>query len=184
MEDIALDNHDQLEAFLMRVEKRAYRMAMLTTGNTDDALDIVQDAMMGLVQKYAHKPAVEWQPLFYRVLNSRIMDWCRRSKVRNRWRLWLRGQENDTQPDLVESAMDTHTPDPLTRMQYDDMTDMLLVALQALPPRQRQAFLLRCWEGMDVAETARVMGCSQGSVKTHYSRARESLRERLEDYRP
>ena len=163
-------------------------MAELATGNREDALDLVQDAMLGLVKSYASKDEQAWAPLFYRILQSRIRDHYRRSKVRNRFRSWLgfgtRSDEDEDLPDPIQNAPDTRQPDTIQKVLQDDAIDRLQDALQVLPARQQQAFLLRCWEGMDVAATAFAMGCSEGSVKTHYSRAVHRLRDMLEDHWP
>ncbi len=163
-------------------------MAELATGNREDALDLVQDAMLGLVKSYADRDEQAWAPLFYRILQNRIRDHYRRSKVRNRFRSWLglgtRSDENEDLPDPIQNAPDTRQPDTIHKVLQEDAIDRLHGALQVLPVRQQQAFLLRCWEGMDVAATAFAMGCSEGSVKTHYSRAIHRLREMLEDHWP
>jgi RNA polymerase sigma-70 factor (ECF subfamily) len=160
-------------------------MARLAVGNVDDALDIVQDSMTALVQKYADRSEVEWPPLFYRILQSRIRDFYRRSKVRNRWRVWLDRFRAADEPGHCESVLEAQ-PDPaaMTPEQSVDQEQSLQAieqALSALPQRQQQAFLLRAWQGLDTAETAFAMGCSEGSVKTHYSRAVHRLRELLQD---
>lgn len=163
-------------------------MAELATGNRDDALDLVQDAMLGLVKSYANRNEQEWAPLFYRILQSRIRDYYRRNRVRNRFRSWLgpgaRAGETEDLPDPIQNAPDTRQPDTIHKVLQEDAIDRLQHALQVLPVRQQQAFLLRTWEGMDVAATAFSMGCSEGSVKTHYSRAVHRLREMLEDHWP
>jgi len=183
-----LERKQALDRFLASVERRAFRMAEMATGNREDALDLVQDAMMGLVKSYADRSEQEWGPLFYRILHSRIGDWYRRSKVRNRFRLWLGGgrhADNAEDPvDPIQNTPDTGQADTIKKVLQEDAIRRLQVALQALPIRQQQAFLLRTWEGLDVAETAFAMKCSQGSVKTHYSRAVHRLRDMLEDHRP
>ena len=170
-----------IEAFLRGVERRALRMADLATGSRDDALDIVQDAMFGFVRHYAGKPPADWPPLFYRVLDSRLNDWHRRQKVRGRWS--LRPDDKDTDDDPIAAAPDVREPGPLARMADGEASAALDAALRELPLRQRQAFLLRIWEGLDVAATAVAMRCSEGSVKTHLSRALANLRRALEAYR-
>lgn len=136
---------------------------------------------MKLAQRYDNKPPAEWPPLFYRILNSRIMDFHRRNQVRSRWRVWpLFRSESDE--DLIETAPDLHTADPARQLQQDTTMEALQKGLQTLSARQQQAFMLRVWEGMDVAQTAFAMGCSEGSVKTHYSRAVHALQVLLEDH--
>jgi RNA polymerase sigma-70 factor (ECF subfamily) len=170
-----------LERFLRAVERRALRMAELALDQRDDALDAVQDAMLVFVKSYSLKPAADWAPLFYRVLDSRIHDAYRRRSVRARWRQFVGRGDEGTDP-LAEVA-DPAEPGPAQRAHDGDTRRAVDAAIKALPQRQRQAFLLRIWEGFDVAQTALAMGCSEGSVKTHLSRAMDALRGRLEDYR-
>lgn len=178
-----LDNIQLLDKFLAEIQGRAYRIAQLATGRSEDALDLVQEAMFKLVEKYSDKPSSDWGPLFYRILHSRINDWHRRNKVRNRFRRWLgSGEENEEDP--IQTAPDNKTPSPETEALLDGSMDKLQEALQRLPQRQQQAFLLRAWEGLNVKETAVAMSCAEGSVKTHYSRAVHSLRETLSDHWP
>jgi RNA polymerase sigma-70 factor (ECF subfamily) len=172
-----------LEGFLRGVERRALRMAELSVGNREEGLDLVQDAMLGFVRHYADKPAEDWAPLFFRVLDSRITDWHRRQQVRGRWlSAWFRREDEDDGEDPLAQAPDPHDPGPLARLAGGEAAQALDGALRALPLRQRQAFLLRLWEGLDVADTARAMGCSEGSVKTHLFRALAALRRRLEEH--
>ena len=172
-----------LDNFLKSVERRALRMAELATGMREEALDLVQDAMFGFVRHYADKPASDWTPLFYRVLDSRLNDRHRRRTVRSRWlAVFTRSADDDDEGDEIAQAPDLNDPGPLLRLSGTEAARDLDAALRALPLRQRQAFLLRVWEGLDVADTARAMGCSEGSVKTHLSRALASLRRALEDH--
>jgi RNA polymerase sigma-70 factor (ECF subfamily) len=171
-----------LDQFLKHVERRALRMAEMATGQRDEALDLVQEAMFGFVRHYAAKPATEWMPLFYRVLDSRLNDWHRRRTVRGRWMAVWTHNADDDEADEIAQAPDTNDPGPLLRLAGNEAGQALETALTRLPPRQRQAFLLRVWEGLDVAATAQAMQCSQGSVKTHLSRALASLRGQLEEF--
>ena len=172
-----------LDEFLKSIERRALRMAELATANRDEALDLVQDAMFGFVRHYAGKSPADWAPLFYRVLDSRISDWHRRRQVRGRWlAAWMHPSGDDDEPDAIAQAPDANDPGPLLRLVGSDAARALDAALAKLPLRQRQAFLLRVWEGFDVATTASTMRCSEGSVKTHLSRALAVLRRELEDY--
>jgi RNA polymerase sigma-70 factor, ECF subfamily len=172
-----------LDQFLKSVERRALRMAELATANRDEALDLVQDAMFGFVRHYAAKPADEWAPLFNRVLDSRLNDWHRRRQVRGRWlATFTRDADDDGSTDPLAQVPDIDDPGPLLRLADSEAARSLDHALTQLPLRQRQAFLLRVWEGFDVAETAGIMRCSQGSVKTHLSRALAALRRALEDH--
>ncbi len=151
------------------VERRAFVTARIATGNIDDALDIVQDAMLGLVQRYAHRPAREWGPLFQTILQSRIRDGYRRARVRNRFRVWF-GKDDADAGDPMAELPDVAEPGPEGRIGQARAMDMLEQALNHLPLRQQQAFVLRVWEGLDTRETARV--------------ACEALREVLQDYEP
>jgi RNA polymerase sigma factor (sigma-70 family) len=172
-----------LNGFLAEIEHRAYRMAQIALGHDEDALDAVQDAMIQLVRRYADRPQQEWRPLFYRILENRIRDVRRRRVVRGRVMAWLPWNAEDAEaPDPVAQAPDP-APGPGTSAEDDEMMVALQAAVQKLPARQREAFLLRSLEGLDVAETAAAMGCSDGSVKTHYSRAVQSLREQLGEFR-
>ncbi len=181
METPALDTQ-ALDRFLAGVERRALRIAELGAGNREDALDIVQDTMLRLVQRYTDRPEQEWGPLFHRILQSRIADFHRRESVRRRWRIWLRSDEG-ARDDPLENQPAPASVGPERRSDAEQLSASLEQALTDLPQRQQQAFLLRTWEGMNVAETARAMGCSEGSVKTHLSRAMGVLRKRLEDHR-
>jgi RNA polymerase sigma-70 factor (ECF subfamily) len=179
-----LDQTQALGRFLAGIERRAFRMAQIATGDADEALDLVQDAMLKLAERYASRGESEWTPLFYRILKSRILDWHRRNKVRNRWRAWFGGPDEKDQDDPLEAVPDATAPDPSRLVAHKRAAQALEEALRKLPFRQQQAFLLRAWEELDVAETAQVMGCSEGSVKTHYSRAVHTLRQRLGDHWP
>jgi RNA polymerase sigma-70 factor (ECF subfamily) len=169
-----------LDQFLTSVEQRAFKIAQLGLRNEDDALDAVQDAMMKLVQSYATRPEDEWRPLFYRILANRIRDMQRRRTVRGRIMAWLpvRDDEEDEAYDPVAQAPSPEVT-PARRLEIDEAIGVLETAVADLPPRQQQAFLLRNFEGLDVSATASAMGCSEGSVKTHYFRALENLRARL-----
>jgi RNA polymerase sigma-70 factor (ECF subfamily) len=170
-----------LDQFLASVEKRAFKIAQLGLRNDDDALDAVQDAMMKLVQSYASRGIDEWRPLFYRILSNRIHDMQRRRTVRGRIMAWLpvrTDEERDFDPIEQAPSLDAG---PAKRLELDEAIGALEVAVAGLPPRQQQAFLLRNFEGLDVSDTASAMGCSEGSVKTHYFRALETLRAKLGD---
>ena len=174
----------ELDAFLADVERRAYKTAWFAVHNEENALDIVQDAMMKLAESYGDRPAVELPALFQRILQNTIRDFYRRSKVRSLWTTLFSALGGD-QPDNDESDLDRieRLRDPNSEQQEQPdaaleqrrILAMMEDALEKLPARQREAFLLRYWEGMDTAETAVAMGCSQGSVKTHCSRATQAL---------
>jgi RNA polymerase sigma-70 factor (ECF subfamily) len=178
-----MNNAAALNKFLAGVERRAFRMARFAVSDTDEALDIVQDAMLTLAQKYASKPEAEWPPLFFRILRNRITDHHRRRTIRaGIFSLFTsHGDADEGRPAPEEQVADVRHAEPEYRAQLDGSTQRLTAALEALPTRQREAFLLRVWEGLDVAATARAMQCSTGSVKTHYSRAVHSLRNSLGD---
>lgn len=181
----ALQQEQQLNRFLAEVERRALRIAEIGVRDRDDALDLVQDAMIKLVRKYGDRPSTEWPPLFYRILQNGVRDWHRRQAVRNRVMVWFgRGTSADDEYDAVAAAPDPIGRSPDEELQNSEAMDSLEIAVHALPARQREAFMLRTFEGLDVAGTAVAMGCSQGSVKTHYSRAIHSLRETLGEHGP
>jgi len=175
-----LNTSQTLEQFLISIEQRAYRMAVIATGNREDALDIVQDAMTKLVTKYADKTPDDWPPLFHRIMQTTIRDWYRRSKIRNGLRHLFNWQDNEQDP--IDSLPDSRELTPERTLDNRQDIEALDRALQGLSLRQQQVFLLRAWEGMDVKQTAEAMGCSQGSVKTHYSRAIQALRDQLEGF--
>jgi RNA polymerase sigma-70 factor (ECF subfamily) len=180
---ITLQREQELNRFLAAIEGRALRIAEISVRNRDDALDLVQDAMIKLARKYLDRPTVEWTPLFYRILQNGVRDWHRRQAVRNRIMVWFgRPGNDDNDFDVIAAAPDPagRTPDEL--IQNREAMQCLEQAIRELPQRQREAFMLRTFEGLDVAGTATAMGCSQGSVKTHYSRAVHSLRESLGEH--
>jgi RNA polymerase sigma-70 factor (ECF subfamily) len=179
-DDSAQTRSRALNQFLAGVELKAFKIAQASLRHEDDALDAVQDAMLQLARAYADRPAEEWKPLFYRILENRIRDMQRRRTVRGRVISWLpfRGDDDDDEMDPIAQAPSPE-PQPTKRLELDQAMTALEKALGELPPRQRQAFMLRTLEGLDVAETATAMGCSQGSVKTHYFRAVQALRAQL-----
>lgn len=155
----------------------------MATGNREDALDILQDAMLKLVQNYSDRDPQEWGPLFQTILQSRITDHYRRNAVRNRFRVWFgRKDDDDNEADPVQSLEDENGSRPDTEVEMAATMKKLDEAVRQLPLRQQQAFMLRALEGLDVAETANVMKCSEGSVKTHYFRALAVLRVKLDEY--
>ena len=184
----ALQREQQLNRFLAEVERRALRIAQIALRDRDEALDLVQEAMIKLVRNYSDRAESEWAPLFYRILQNRLRDWHRRRAVRRRLLSWLPGRpaENAARDtaDPVDGLPDTRTPGPAQQTAANETFAALSAVLTALPPRQQQTFLLRAWEGLSVAETARAMACSEGTVKTQYSRAVQTLRDRLGDHWP
>lgn len=182
--EATVDQERALERFLAGVERRAYRIAQLALRNHDDALDAVQDAMIRLARHYGGRPEEQWRPLFYRILRNRITDGQRRRRVRQGvigW--WTGAAADDAAPDPVESAVDpAGTPDQL--LEGGQLLERIEEALAALSDRQREAFMLRNFEGLDVAQTAIAMDCSAGSVKTHYFRAVQALQRQLGEWQP
>jgi RNA polymerase sigma-70 factor (ECF subfamily) len=175
------DVRRQLDAFLRDVEGRAYRLTLLQVKDRDEALDIVQDAMIALVRRYARRPCEQWPPLFFRILRNRTRDWFRRQAVKRRVMGWLPSGDRVCEASL-EAAPAPESRNPLAELSQRAAIEALQAALSELPARQREAFMLRSLEGLDVRETAIAMQCSQGSVKTHYSRALVRLREIIGDH--
>ncbi len=171
-------NDVRMSAFLAGVEQRAYRMALVAVRHRDDALDIVQESMLQLVRRYSERPEAEWAPLFFRILQRCITDRHRRQR-------WARlfGAAPPDDEDWLASLVDA-SADPAEALQRQRALERLLQALSALPLRQQQVFLLRHWQGLDVRDTALAMGCGEGSVKTHLSRALAALREQLKEEWP
>jgi RNA polymerase sigma-70 factor, ECF subfamily len=184
--DDTSDRTRALNQFLREVELKAFRIARAGLRHDDDALDAVQDAMLQLARAYASRPAQEWKPLFYRILDNRVRDMRRRRVVRNRVLAWLPFRRDTEQDDADDPISHAPSPDagPVARLEGDAAMRALARALEILPHRQRQAFLLRTLEGLDVAQTAAAMGCSEGSVKTHLHRALHALRASLQDFAP
>ncbi len=177
----------ELSDFLENVERRAFKQAVYAVRKDESALDIVQDAMIKLAEKYGDKPAAELPALFQRILQNTILDYFRREKVRNTWVSLFSGitPQSDSHDDfdILETYEAEHgteasesSADKVERMQ---MLNLIDEEVQKLPARQREAFLMRYWQDMDVAETAEAMGCTEGSVKTHCSRATHTLADAL-----
>jgi RNA polymerase sigma-70 factor (ECF subfamily) len=172
----------QMDHFLASIERRAFRIAQMSVRHHDDALEIVQEAMMKLVQLYSKQAADDWPKLFQRILQTRILDHHRRKKVRNRIFVWFSREVDDDEFDPIANAPAEGLHDPLDRLTLELGNEALVAAVERLPERQRQAFLLRHWEGLSEKETAFAMQCSEGSVKTHLSRAMHSLRAQLAEH--
>jgi len=168
------DQQTLLDRFLSEVERPAFRMADISTRNPDDALDIVQDAMIKWVQKYSHKPQKEWRPLFYTILNSRITDYHRKTTLTGRLFSWLGSDEALAQIDAAPSSAG-----PFEMLSEQITLERFLAALDQLSARQQQVFMLRTWQGFSVAETAKMLTCSEGSIKTHLSRATDKLMKHI-----
>ena len=157
-------------------------MALIASRNREDALDLVQDALCKFVDKYANRPREEWKPLFYKILHNCIRDLSRRQTVR-KCLCWF-GISSGEDDKTLENLEDKQNPNPEHQTRVNHAFDALQRALSELPHRQQQAFLLRSWEELSVADTAKSMNCTEGSVKTHYSRAVHTLREKLGDHWP
>lgn len=175
----------ELSDFLAQVERRAYKQAAYAIRDDHLALDIVQDAMLKLAEKYAQRPAEEYPMLFQRILQNTIRDHFRRQKVRNLWTTLLSSfsKDDDDEHDPLET-LSPHDADgrdnPPEQLEREQTLAIIEAALQKLPARQREAFVLRYWEDMNVEETATLMKCSEGSVKTHCSRAVHTLAAMLQ----
>jgi len=176
-----LATQKELSDFLAQVERRAFKQAVFAVHDDAAALDIVQDAMLKLAEKYSARPHTEFPMLFQRILQNAIRDHFRRQKVRTTWSTQLSnlgaGGDDESDPlDTLDVEDDGNVPDsPAARFEQAEVMAFIEDAVKALPDRQREAFLLRYWEELDVSETAKVMGCSEGSVKTHCSRATHAL---------
>ena len=170
---------------MIETERRAYKKVLFAVRDEHVALDIVQDSMMKLAENYAAKPLEELPPLFQRILQNTTHDYYRRQKTRSLWTTLFssytpKDQENESEEyDLLETLSvkkeSNFSSDPYKQLEQSQLIDSIERAITILPTRQREAFLLRYWEEMDVTETAAVMGCSEGSVKTHCSRASHTL---------
>ena len=176
----------ELSDFLTQVERRAFKQTAYAVRDEHAALDIVQDAMMKLAEKYAMRPANEFPMLFQRILQNTMRDFWRRQKVRNIWTsllssFSLTGEDSDPLEVLTSANRDSRD-EPEAQLEQRQTMALIEEALTKLPTRQREAFVMRYWEDMDVAETALAMGCSQGSVKTHCSRAVRALATTLEKH--
>lgn len=177
---------EELSEFLASVERRAFKQAQFAVRDADAALDIVQDAMMKLSTSYGDRPPAELPLLFTRILQNVIHDHFRRQKVRSTWITLfssLRGAGDDDDGDPLEIlealAGSDGAETAADKVERGQVIAIIEEEISRLPARQREAFLMRYWEDMDVAETAAAMGCSEGSVKTHCSRATHTLARAL-----
>jgi RNA polymerase sigma factor (sigma-70 family) len=178
----------ELSDFLENVERKAFKQAVYAVRKDEAALDIVQDAMIKLAEKYGDKPAAELPLLFQRILQNTIHDYFRREKVRATWVSLFSGMGGDASDDPQHfDLLETYEAEEGTqaaessadKVERDQILAVIEKEVQKLPMRQREAFLMRYWQDMDVAETAAAMGCSEGSVKTHCSRATHTLAQAL-----
>jgi RNA polymerase sigma-70 factor (ECF subfamily) len=175
----------ELSDFLRDVERRAFKQTVYAVRDDHAALDIVQDAMLKLAEKYPDNPVTEYPMLFQRILQNTMRDYWRRQKVRNLWTTLLSsfgaGQNGEEDHDPLDTIdVEDESSNPMIQLERSQTIKIIEKAIEKLPARQREAFVLRYWEEMDVAETAEMMGCSEGSVKTHCSRAVHTLATLLE----
>lgn len=175
-----LASRSELSAFLEGVERRAFKQAVYAVRDEEAALDIVQEAMLKLAERYGQRPVEELPPVFHRILQNAIRDWYRRQKVRSLWMslassLAPRGEPEEG--DLLDTVADAQgeAQAPGKSLEQAQTLEIIREELARLPTRQREAFIMRYWEELDVADTAKAMGCSEGSVKTHCSRAAHAL---------
>lgn len=173
------NNRRQLDSFLSEWETRAYKMAYVLTRNRDDALELVQESMLKLVQKYAHKPTEEWKLLFFRILQNCIRDFQRRQSLSHL--LYIFQPQSTHVDELINEFPDQLQKTPQQTIEQVSALKKINDALTTLPVRQQQTFLLRAWQEFSTRETAFTLGISEGSVKTHYSRALKQLRHLLGD---
>jgi RNA polymerase sigma-70 factor (ECF subfamily) len=178
----------EMSDFLASVERRAFKQAIFAVQEEEAALDIVQDAMLKLAEKYSARPAAELPLLFQRILQNAIRDHFRRTKVRSTWTTLLHSmglggedEEGDPLETLEVEELSNIPASPADRLEQSQVMAIIEQAVKTLPDRQREAFLLRYWEELDVSETAKAMGCSEGSVKTHCSRATHALAKILKE---
>ncbi len=171
----------RMDRFLASVQGAGYRMAYLSTSSRDDALELVQEAMLQLVKRYADKPDNELKVLFYRILSSKITDWYRKTAFRSRYHAFFSKESYELGDPVQQLGGDVQLPYSES-LNNSRMLESLTLAVKNLSLRQQQTFLLRAWQGFNIKETASIMGCSTGTVKTHYSRALGLLRNELGDY--
>lgn len=177
----------ELSEFLEAVERRAFKQAVYAVRKDESALDVVQDAMIKLAQNYGDRPPAELPLLFQRILQNTIHDYFRREKVRNTWVSLFSSLRNSNEDQADFDLLNSYEAEEGSeaaessedKVSRDQTLAAIDAAIQGLPARQREAFLMRYWEDMDVAETAAAMGCSAGSVKTHCSRATHALAQAL-----
>jgi len=172
----------ELDRFLQSVEKRAFCMANMALQNEADALDVVQDSMIKLASNYGHLTVDDWPPLFFTILENRIKDFYRKERT---WKRFFQvGHKKPKECDDLDAALEETVEDvtqinPEHAVHLMQSSDQAMKSIETLPLKQQQCFLLRCWEGFSVKETAQVMGISEGSVKTHYHRAVQKIQMAL-----
>ncbi len=177
-----LATREEFSDFLIEVERRAFKQALFAVQDEHAALDIIQDSMMKLTVKYASKPVEELPLLYQRILQNTIRDYYRRQRTRSLWTTlfsaFIPSDQDKTQEDfdvLETLQIKQESKEPEAQLERTQLIDLIEKAMKILPARQREAFILRYWEEMSLAETAAIMNCSEGSVKTHCSRATHTL---------
>lgn len=171
-----------MEDFFRSIERQAFRISLFACSNREDALDLVQDSMCSFISKYSGKAQSEWKPLFYKILQNKIRDLYRKRSIRSRWQALTGVTSDEDNTDLMEKLEDKKGLNPEQETQNMQAIERLQIELKLLSLKQQQVFLLRAWEGMSISETALAMGCSEGAIKSHYSRATERLRKKLGKY--
>jgi len=171
-----------MDDFLASVEQQAYRIAFIALSDHDEALDIVQDAMISLVTKYQHRPESEWRTLFFSILHNRMTDSHRKNTRRRKLFGWFDRSDDIDEMDAIERVEGEANLNPGQSLEDGETMTSIEKAVHGLPLRQQEAFMLRMVEGFDTNETANIMGCSAGSVKTHLSRSLSALKEVLDGY--
>lgn len=171
-----------MDDFLASVEQQAYRIAFIALSDHDEALDIVQDAMISLATKYQHRPESEWRTLFFSILHNRMTDSHRKNSRRRRLFGWFDRSDDTDEMDAFERVEGEAGLKPGQSLEDGETMTSIEKAVHDLPLRQQEAFMLRMVEGFDTNETAKIMGCSAGSVKTHLSRALSALKKALDGY--
>lgn len=169
-----------MDAFLADIEKRAYRMVNFAVHGHADAVDLLQDSMIKLVTKYSDRKPEEWKPLLYKILQNRIRDWQRHQTVRNMVLFWKPNSAEDETQEEWAGIADDKAELPDIDIEKKQQQQEVVNIIKGLPTKQQQCFLLRSWEGLSVAKTAEIMECSEGSVKTHFFRATQKIKETLE----
>ena len=174
-----MKNREQLNDFLAAEEHKAFTVARISTGNASDALDVMQDAMLAFVSKYADSHEADWRALFYRIVYNKLTDFHRRRNFRQGILRFFKQPDETQESEQDQFPATGHSPE--AALEFENSVTALEQALGQLPLRQQQAVILRAWQGLDTTETATAMQLSAGSVKTHYARGLAKLRELLQE---